>query len=167
MTLLVEYFVTDELTLAFLVSADRDEPEVAEIPLTRGALRAMVDEAFGAGAAGGGLRRSSAAAWCEPFEPLVAPLAGRLAEHEVVWFVPHDVLHYVPLHAVRLDGAFLADRHPVCYTPSASVMRYCRAKRQPHSRAVRVFAAAPDDRPLVHAHEQGPCGRSTSCRQAC
>lgn len=155
MALLVEYFVTDEFTIAFLVSADRDQPDAIEIPLTRDALRTMVDEAFGVGAVDGGLRRLNPADWSKPFEPLLAPLAGRLGEDEVVWFVPHDVLHYVPLHAVRLDGAWLADRHPVCYTPSASVMRYCRARRQPDSRAVRVFAAAPDDRPLVHAYEQG------------
>src|SRR5439155_518510 len=48
----------------------------------------------------------------------------------------------------------LAERNPVCYTPSASVMRYCRAKRRPDSGRSLVFADSRATRPLSHARDQ-------------
>ncbi|MFF5235028.1 CHAT domain-containing protein [Dactylosporangium sp. NPDC000521] len=154
MTVLAEYFVTADRTWLFLVRGDRDRPETIEVPLRRAALRDLVGELFGAEGEGEPLRRADPAAWSEPFDALVAPLAGRVPDGETVWFVPHDVLHYLPLHALKLPTGLVAERHPVCYSPSAGAMRYCRRKRQPAGRAVRILAGAPPDRPLVHAYEQ-------------
>jgi CHAT domain-containing protein len=65
------------------------------------------------------------------FAPFVAPILPWAAEGDIVWLVPHDVLHYLPLHALQVEGRPLIERNPVCYTPSASVMKYCHARRKP------------------------------------
>jgi CHAT domain-containing protein len=58
---------------------------------------------------------------------LIAPVRERLrAEHLVV--VPHDVLHYVPFHALQDGNRPLIDDFTVSYAPSASVYRLCRTK---------------------------------------
>jgi CHAT domain-containing protein len=64
----------------------------------------------------------------ELYAALVAPVRDRLqAAHLVV--VPHDVLHFLPFHAL-LDGQrFLVDEFTLSYAPSASVYRLCWAKK--------------------------------------
>lgn len=58
---------------------------------------------------------------------LVAPVRARLrAAHLVV--VPHDVLHFLPFHALLDGDARLMDRFTLSYAPSASVYRLCRSK---------------------------------------
>jgi CHAT domain-containing protein len=63
----------------------------------------------------------------ELYAALIAPVRDRLrAEHLVV--VPHDVLHFVPFHAL-LDGTrSLIDDFTVSYAPSSSVYHLCRSK---------------------------------------
>ena len=133
---LAEYVVTDDHTLLFLVRPDVAEPEVVEIGLPREKIRTVVADAFAPRSADR-LRAADAAVWREPLGPLVAPLAAACAPGDVVWLVPGDVLHYVPMHALHVGLDCLAARNPVCYTPSASVMRYCRAN------AIRARAARP------------------------
>jgi len=63
----------------------------------------------------------------ELYAALVAPVRGRLhAEHVVV--VPHDVLHFVPFHALLDGNRHLIDDFTVSYAPSSSVYRLCRTK---------------------------------------
>jgi CHAT domain-containing protein len=59
---------------------------------------------------------------------LIAPIRERLqATHLVV--VPHDVLHFVPFHALFDGQRFLIDEFTLSYAPSASVYRLCLTKR--------------------------------------
>lgn len=62
------------------------------------------------------------------YQELLAPLRDSLqAEHLV--FVPHGLLHYVPLHALHDGEAFLADRFAISYAPSASIYSICQRSR--------------------------------------
>jgi CHAT domain-containing protein len=160
-TVLAEFFTTGEETLLFLVREDYPEPTVVRIPTPVKELRDFVTRHF-AVAAGrttgervSGLNETDFQTFLEPFlKPLVSPSPGGgpvASEGDLVWLVPHDVLHYLPLHAVKVEGRYLVERNPVCYTPSASVMKYCRAKRKGrHDRAL-VLADTRADRPLPHA----------------
>ncbi len=59
------------------------------------------------------------------YQELLAPLRNSLqAEHLV--FVPHGLLHYVPMHALYDGEAYLADRFAISYAPSASVYSLCQ-----------------------------------------
>ncbi|TYB45522.1 CHAT domain-containing protein [Actinomadura chibensis] len=153
-TILAEYLVTDDATHVFLVRPDGDEPRTETLALTRDELRAHVARFRAA------TRGHETPAADEPLAALVAPVAEACEPGDVVWFVPHDTLHYVPLGALPVDGAPLVERNAVCYTPSASVMRYCQAKRSPDARRVVVYADSRPDRPLPHARQQaGDLGR--------
>jgi CHAT domain-containing protein/tetratricopeptide (TPR) repeat protein len=67
-------------------------------------------------------------AWQEISRILIEPLAGYLRKDDIVYFIPYGLLHYLPLHALLLNGEYLIRNHAVAYCPSLSVLRLCQAK---------------------------------------
>jgi hypothetical protein len=136
--LLIEYFVGAESTVLFLLRGDRDVPIVVPVEIGAAGIRAAMG--------------SLDDAWQRAFGPLVAPVTQWCDEGDLVWLVPHDLLHYVPLHAVVVEGRYLIERNPVCYTPSASVMGYCRRKRT--GRRARALVVGDPRGDLPHARAE-------------
>ena len=56
--------------------------------------------------------------WQQQLGQLVEPILPYADENDIIWLVPHDALHYLPLHALKVEGRYLIERNPVCYTPS-------------------------------------------------
>ncbi|HMN20116.1 MAG TPA: CHAT domain-containing protein [Ottowia sp.] len=52
-------------------------------------------------------------------QALMAPLG--LAPGQRVIVVPHGPLHYLPFQALRLEGQYLIERHPISVAPSAGI----------------------------------------------
>lgn len=148
--ILAEYYVTDDRTLLFLGRSDFDEPRVVPIERSRAELRSFMATRYTAAEGIGA--EADMAPWQEFLGVLVEPLLAVADPGDLVWFVPHDVLHYVPMHALSLDGAPLIDRHPTCYAPSSSVMRYCQQKRKGSRRTALVIGDSRGD--LPHAREE-------------
>ena len=148
-TLLAEYFMSGDLTLLFLVRADYEQPAIEAIDLSEQAALRFAAESF---AGGRSARSVDLDALQERFGPLVAPVADHCDEGNIVWFVPHGPLHYLPLHALTVDGRYLIERNPVCYAPSASVMKYCKAKRT--GRRERALVVGDSRGDLVYAREE-------------
>jgi CHAT domain-containing protein len=171
-TILAEYFMLETSVLLCIVREDFPQPHIVEIPCSPPALKAFIqtnfrvtpDEADVGWTSAGKVFKLPASAYQEMMEPLVKPLFGlspfgdaMVGPDDVIWFVPHDVLHYVPLHAIQVDGLSVIDRNAVCYTPSASIMKYCSAKRKGRRQSIVIFADSRSDDPdqrLVHAREQ-------------
>lgn len=163
--ILIEYFVMEDRTLIFTARDDFEKPEVHEVVLPADRLRENARQRFGESSAtdrtGTSLRSLIEADFHAFFAPFVAPLGENTragdplcADGDIIWFVPHDVLHYVPLHAVMVNGTTVIERHPVCYTPSASVMRFCRQQRRARMERALILAYSPPDEPVPHAVEQ-------------
>ncbi|RSM73308.1 hypothetical protein DL991_31670 [Amycolatopsis sp. WAC 01375] len=145
--LLAEYHVTEDAVVLLLVGSGATEPTVVRVPMRRDALTRIVDSAFD------DVRSAEPDQW-KSLNPLVAPLVQHSEPGQVIWVVPHDQLHGVPLHAIEVGGVPLAERNPTCYTPSAAVMRYCQAKRRPDAGRSVVLADSLVDRPLAHSRAQ-------------
>ncbi|MDP9485919.1 MAG: CHAT domain-containing protein [Actinomycetota bacterium] len=123
---LVEYFATDKEVLAFVGRRDLEAPVLRRVPITR---QALADWAFAVeNTDAEDLGTWDLDRWQAELGPLVEPLEEWSEEDDLVWIVPHAELHLLPLHALKVAGRYLADRNPVIYSPSASVMRHCRAK---------------------------------------
>lgn len=153
-TILAEFLVTDQATVLQLVRSDSDEPAVETIPLGRRELRRLVRDTLTVGGPTSRFRFRDPSAWTEPLSMLIEPVSRRCEPGDVVWLVPHDVLHHVPMHALDTGAGPLIERNPVCYSPSASVMRYCRAKSYRDRGPVLVYADSRPDTPLIHAYGQ-------------
>ncbi|MDZ8226732.1 CHAT domain-containing protein [Nostoc sp. ChiVER01] len=160
---LAEYFTVEDRTLLFIVREDFEQPLVQEIPIGTETIQNFVKKYF---------QEKKVKDWNEQdeqdyqdcFSPFVAPLVcespkGDLMtqENDIIWFVPHNFLHYLPLHALKVGDRYLIERNPVCYTPSASVMKYCHQKRKDKREKALIFADSrttqPDEQ-LLHAQIQ-------------
>ena len=79
---------------------------------------------------------------------LIAPIRNQLqAAHLVV--VPHDVLHFLPFHALFDGERFLIDELTVSYAPSASVYRLCRLKQARSSGGALIMGVPDSSTPFI------------------
>ena len=148
---LAEDFTTVDNTLLFIGRDDFKEPLVEVIPVAIGEIRQFVADNFGTTEGEGSkVRNLDRNQWQKHFGPLVEPLLPYTKEGDTIWFVPHDVLHYLPLHALQIDGRDLIERNPVCYTPSASVMKFCHTKRKGKREKALVFGDSHNDLPYAY-----------------
>ncbi len=147
---LVEYFRVREHLLAAVITADSLEI----LPLTpvsriAGLLR-LLQFQIGKFRMGGGYLRSfeqtlmaaTHAHLYQLYHELMEPVCASIqAKHIVV--VPHDLLHYLPFHAL-FDGAqYLIDNYTISYAPSATIFAHCQTKT-PATSASSLVMGIPD-----------------------
>ena len=75
------------------------------------------------------LKRSADDHLSRLYEMIFAPIESLLAGTRLV-VIPHGPLHYVPFHALKNDSSYLVDRFEISYSPSAAVLKLCRARRK-------------------------------------
>jgi len=142
---LVEYFRVGERLLAFLVTRSRLEVvPVAHLSTVQRLLRLLRFQLSWA-------RRQTAGSSPDPrdasleatrvhleelYQELVAPLRSRLRDARHLVFVPHDVLHYVPFHALHDGERYLVDTYSISYAPSATVFALCHRRSGGHGSLV-------------------------------
>jgi CHAT domain-containing protein len=145
---LVEYLVSDEWTIAFVVS--NDGVAGLKLPVDRNTVRQLIR--FLRGTLG---RSDEGELWRTPlrrlYHELIAPLeaAGHLDGVRTLIFAPHAELHYLPFQALlRPDPngeRFLIESYDVAYTPSASVWaELARRDPAPGGRGTLAMAPQPD-----------------------
>ena len=76
------------------------------------------------------------------YRMLIAPLDEWIEGRSLV-IIPHHVLHYVPFQALYDGSEYVLDKHDVVYSPSAAVLKICRA-RTPAPAAMDLVLAVPD-----------------------
>src|SRR5205814_9217164 len=59
------------------------------------------------------------------YQELLAPVRAWLNTEHLV-FVPHGLLHYIPLHALHDGESYLIDKHSISYAPSATIFAMCQ-----------------------------------------
>jgi CHAT domain-containing protein/tetratricopeptide (TPR) repeat protein len=146
--LLAEYYFTGDLLTLFVVGPGIPGPVPEAIEYSRDDVMRFTRSAFGAdsGAEGGARPVFDEAEFQSLFRPFVAPLFKYCRPGDLLWIVPHGFLHYVPLHAVEIDGQPLIARNPVVYTPSASVLPPCHDRAAAQRREWATAAVLGDSR---------------------
>ncbi|MEA2344946.1 MAG: hypothetical protein QOF63_3115 [Thermoanaerobaculia bacterium] len=135
-TTLISYFVSPNVVHAWIIN--RDAGRYVPLALTRTDLLRIVCWAgqFGPPVDARGVKRMSScgegATAEEAFQKLIAPLVKDIRTTKLV-IVPHGVLHYVPFAALRNreTNRYLIEDYTITYAPSASALRFLRAKESP------------------------------------
>lgn len=88
----------------------------------------------------------------ELFGFLVKPIIEWTKENDVLWIVPHDILHFIPIHAIYFDKQqALIERNPIFYTQSASMLKNCRNQKKSFTKKIKVYGDSIISHPLPHA----------------
>ncbi|HQR37389.1 MAG TPA: CHAT domain-containing protein [Blastocatellia bacterium] len=155
----IEFFVTGDQIAAFVVTpdgsraynalADRRSVE-AHVTGLRYQLEKFALGARYASAHRDALRRCVDNHLSALYGALIAPLAGEIEGRRLL-IVPHGLLHYVPMHALKApNGRYVVELHEVSYAPSATVHRLCRGRSEPTTRATSMLAVGLDDAMAPH-----------------
>ena len=126
---LFEYFTTDEETIIFVISSRENEVRWITVPLSLEKRNQFIEKYWAEVVLQPypELRRSGSS-WMELGKYLLDPVADYLHAEDIVYFVPHRLLHYFPLHALQFEGKPLIENNPVAYSPSATLLEFCRKK---------------------------------------
>jgi CHAT domain-containing protein/Tfp pilus assembly protein PilF len=124
-SVLIEYFVTGQnISIAVVTNSGL---HIKQLDLLERRLELYVDS-YRRELADFFQEESISVAGAELSKYLVQPIAEFLSNVNLIYFVPYGHLHYIPLHALELDGTALIKNHVVTYLPSASVLAFTKNK---------------------------------------
>jgi CHAT domain-containing protein len=135
-TSLLEYFVTDKEILAWVVEKEKLQFHRIELPKDKlsGLVKTLRESIFTLGE-----REKFNEASGVLYKQLIEPLLPYITSKELI-IVPHDVLHYLPFHALMgPDGRYLIEKYPVYYLSSASLLQFVQEKRKAGGEKVLAF----------------------------
>jgi CHAT domain-containing protein len=76
---------------------------------------------------------------------LVEPLQLFIKGKRMLGIVPHGHLHYISFSSLKNEESYLFERHPLFYSPSASVMQFTFKEKSARSRDIKVLALGNPD----------------------
>jgi CHAT domain-containing protein len=123
---IVEYFTTKDKVFIFVISPNEMHVKTVELSqerLTR-YVENFVREVVNYPVFGYNIGNT----WLELTSYLIEPISEYLSENDLIYFVPYGKLHYIPLHALELNGRPLIKTHAVVYSPSASLLQFYKNK---------------------------------------
>ena len=124
---LIEYFITEDKAIIFVISSKDDTFHIKTVPLPQEDLKKYTEN-YPRKMAVYSFFQHIDKTLLELGKYLIEPVSDYLAEGDLIYFVPYGPLHYFPLHAVELRGEPLIKRHPIVYAPSASIIQFCQKK---------------------------------------
>lgn len=134
-TTLVEFFVTEKHTFAWIV--DREQLKMVKLDWGRKRLRDEVDYLLHSFEPPRTVTRldpvKARQESSDLFRALIAPLRADIRTQRLI-LIPHDVLHQLPFAALWDDEtkSYLVDQYTLSYAPSASVLARLGSKRTPY-----------------------------------
>ncbi len=151
-TTLLDYVVTDDRVLAFIIT--RNSFETAASVVSREELASAIEK-FRAFA---NRDETPPPELPQLYNWLIAPLKVKL-KTRTVGLIPHGVLHYVPFAALTADGqSYLSDAHVLFTLPSASVLPFIISKRKATGDAALILGnpltTEPGLAPLAFAQQE-------------
>ena len=137
-SILIEYFIARDEIIIFLLR--NHNLTVKTIPCLRGQLMYMVRKFRELVANQEDL--SELLSWFSI--KLIEPVSELIVRNDTIRFVPHNMLHYLPLHGLTLNDAPLITNNPVVYSPSSSILQFLINRNKIHSQQCLVYGIQKD-----------------------
>jgi CHAT domain-containing protein len=84
---------------------------------------------------------------------LIEPIENRIRYASLI-LVPHQLLHYLPFHALYDGKSYLVESHDISRAPSASVLKICREKKIQKTEQDLILAVADEMTPYINDEVQ-------------
>ena len=123
-TAFIEYYTTPEKVFIFVMRPNESKPNVRIQDLSSGQLWEYVNSYYSEVVLEPGKKQT----WQELAEFLIAPVFDDIKCCEMLYLIPHGLLHYLPLHALSINGRHLIEHIPVVYAPSLTTIKYAQRK---------------------------------------
>ena len=137
---LLEYFVTPEKTLLWVI--DKDRSVSLSLPISQKELVGKVNTLRQALSELKPLEHFRRGVSQDLYKLLIEPALSRIRGKELI-IVPHDVLHYLPFHALDSpQGRYLIEEYSLSYLSSAGLLQFTIAKRRAKGDLSAVLAQA-------------------------
>lgn len=125
----VEYYVTANKVFVFIMKTQDTKPTVKKIDIDANlilqALNKYDNEVVHYYA-----MKDIPETWYEKIVCLIKPVLNEVKGCEIAYFILHKLLHYIPFHAILIDGNRLIEYIPVAYTPSLSMLIYSQEDKK-------------------------------------
>ena len=127
---LIEFYVTENEVFIFALNPHRSgsdpQPLVKSVPIKQQQLRALTSMiwSFNKNPI---IVNQNIAHFQDIGAKLIEPILEYLDPCDILYIVPHKELHYVPLHAILVNGKPLCEQVAVVYLPNASLLPFCQA----------------------------------------
>jgi CHAT domain-containing protein len=141
---LIEYYLTNDNLIIFTISTSDYELHVKPIVISSDELFKYI-EYFDEEVVRFRVTGKTSDRWLELSKFLIEPIAQFIPPSSTIYFVPHRVLHYIPLHALELNGEPLIVNHPVAYSSSASILNLCLHKGTDKRQTCAAYGIKPFD----------------------
>jgi len=125
---LLEYYSTGEKLFIFVLSSRDKKLYVEEVPISQDMLNRYISEDYWRSVVKHKQYPGVGDSWQALSDYLITPAAKYIKKDDLICFVPYDKIHYLPLHALELEGEPIIKHHPVIYFPSASLIKLCKNK---------------------------------------
>jgi len=126
-TAFVEYYTTPEKVFIFVMSSNDNKPKVKIVDISSQQLIGYVIRYFQEIVYFPYMPRVKET-WQELAEYLIAPVLEDIDGCEILYLIPHGLLHYLPLHALSINGKRLIEHFPVAYASSLTAIKYAQRK---------------------------------------
>lgn len=124
---LIEYYITKDCVYIFILSSRDREVHVKRVDITETKLNRYVFEDY--------FKSIATRSFCDIGESwlalgqyLIDPIACYLHEGDTLCFIPYGCLHYLPLHALKMNDLRIIEQHPIVYLQSSSLMEFYNNK---------------------------------------
>ncbi len=138
-TALVEYFLAEKEVLAWVITSEGIS--VARKPIPKSELEVKIVEYSRLMQEQKPLMKLSE----EFYSILIEPIEKDIAQKKYVGISPYGSLHYLAFASLFDGKNYVIDRHPLFYTPSASVLKFTLQKKAIDKQNARVLAVGNPD----------------------
>jgi CHAT domain-containing protein len=169
-SVMVDLFYRSGVLSVFVVRAGLERPYVASGPLPEGSLDQLVHDLPSILRSPHG--PATSATWKHLSALIVEPLQTHLRRGDRVIFIPHRILHFLPLHLLLFEGRPIVESNAVAYSVSLTVLSRCQVKnRKRRDKAFRPTTLAvvgldfEEEAGIVSAHFASPEVLLRSCNR--
>jgi tetratricopeptide (TPR) repeat protein len=126
-TAFVEYYTTPEKVFIFVMRSGDIKPNVKIVDMSSQQLIGYVMRYFNE-IVNFPYMPEVKETWQELADYLISPVLEDIDGCEMLYLIPHGLLHYLPLHALYINGKRLIERFPIAYASSLTAIKYAQRK---------------------------------------
>lgn len=124
---LVEYYIMPEKIFIFVMKSKDRMPQVKIVDISSQDLTEYVSRYFEE-IHNYPLTLGTEETWQNLAEYLIVPVFDDLNDFEILYLIPHGLLHYLPIHALSIRGRRLIEYFPVIYSQNLTAIKYAQEK---------------------------------------